>query len=369
MMRVPFIELKRQYLARREAIDAAVGRVLDSGWYILGEEGRAFEQEFAAYLGAAHAVGCNSGTDVIALALRAVGVGADSEVVTAANTCVPTVAAIASTGAKSVPADVDPTYLTLTAESVAARITGKTAAIVPVHLHRHPCDMDPILEVARAHGIPVVEDCAQAHGARYKDRPCGTLGDAAAFSFYPTKNLGALGDAGCVVTHDEGLAGRARRMRNYGQSDRYHHDIAGINSRMDELQAAVLRAKLPQLDADNAARRAHAASYNAALAGLGLLLPASAPWATPNHHIFAVRAPQRDALQAHLRQHGIGTLIHYPIPFHLQPAYAHPGYGEGACPTAEKACREVLSLPIYPELTVTERQAVIAAVEVFAKGA
>jgi dTDP-4-amino-4,6-dideoxygalactose transaminase len=364
-MQVPFIELKRQYEAHREAIDAAIARVLARGWYILGEEGRAFEEEFAGWTGAAHAVGCGSGTDALQLALAAAGVEHGQEVIVPANTCVPTVAAIEGAGALPVPADVDPHHLTLDPASVAQRITPRTGAILPVHLYGHACDMDPLLELARTHNLRVIEDCAQAHGARYKDRHCGTMGDAAAFSFYPTKNLGALGDAGCVTTNDADIAARVRQLRNYGQSDRYHHVIQGFNSRMDEIQAAVLRVKLPHLDAANEIRREHAAYYHAQLAGLGLILPEPAMWAWHNYHIYAIRTPRRDALEDHLRKHGIGTIQHYPVPVHLQPAYAHLGYEAGACPVAERACREVLSLPIYPELTQEEAEAVVQAVRLF----
>ena len=361
-MQVPFIELKRQYEAYREEIDAAVARVLARGWYILGEEGRAFETEFAAWVGAAHAVGCGSGTDALQLALAAVGVKHGQEVIVPANTCVPTVAAIEGAGAVPVPADVDSHHLTLDPASVEAHITERTGAILPVHLYGHACDMDPLLGLAKKHDLRVIEDCAQAHGARYRDRPCGTMGDAAAFSFYPTKNLGALGDAGCVTTNDADIAARVTQLRNYGQSDRYHHVIQGFNSRMDEIQAAVLRVKLPHLHQANGVRREHAAYYHAHLGGLGLVLPEPAPWAWHNYHIYAIRTPHRAELENQLRDHGIGTIQHYPVPIHLQPAYAHLGYREGACPVAERACEEVLSLPIYPELTKEEADTVVRAV-------
>ncbi|MCC6486743.1 MAG: DegT/DnrJ/EryC1/StrS family aminotransferase [Candidatus Hydrogenedentes bacterium] len=347
---IPYVELKTQFKAIETEIRAAIDTVLESGWFILGEQVRAFEQEFAAYLGVEHAVGVASGTDAIHLALRAAGVGPGDEVITAPNTCVPTVCGIAASGATPTLADVDPGTLTLDPAKLDAAITPRTRAIVPVHLYGHPCDMDPILEVARQHNLIVVEDCAQAHGARYKGALCGTFGHAAAFSFYPTKNLGAYGDGGAVSTSDAQIAEQVRRLRNYGEEHRYHHTVEGFNSRLDEIQAAVLRVKLPHLDAWNAARVRLAGAYGEALAETSVATPHLAPWALPNHHLYVVRTRHRDALQAQLKELGIGTLIHYPVPIHLQGAYSHLGLQRGAFPVAEQACGEVLSLPMYPEL-------------------
>lgn len=349
-------------------IRAAIDRVLARGWFILGCELKTFELEFAAYLGVRHVVGVGSGTDAIHLALRAAGITHGDEVITAANTCVPTVAAIACAGARPALADADPATLTLDAADLARRITPRTKAVVPVHLYGHPCDMDPILNVAHDHGITVVEDCAQAHGACYRGARCGTFGDVAAFSFYPTKNLGALGDAGAVATNDAAIAERLRLLRNYGERERYHHSIQGVNSRLDEVQAAILLAKLPRLDAWNAARRNRAQRYNELLAGLPLALPREANWAMSNFHIYAVRTPQRDALQSHLRERGIGTLLHYPVPIHSQDAYRELGYRKGDFPIAELACAETLSLPLYPELPLEAVREVADAVHAYFAG-
>jgi len=362
---IPFLELKTQFQAIEPEIRAAIDRVLARGWYVLGEECAAFEREFAAHLGIEHAVGVNSGTDAIGLALRALGVCPGDEVITAANTCVPTAVGIVSTGATLVPADVDPQTLTIDVRSVAAVITPKTRAVVPVHLYGHPCDLDPLLALARERGLFVVEDCAQAHGAVYRGKPCGTLGDAAAFSFYPSKNLGAFGDGGAVVTRDADVAARLRRLRHYGQADRYHHVEQGVNSRLDEVQASILRAKLPHLDAWNAARRERAHRYVERLRHTRAQMPVQAAWAEPCWHLFVLRTPERDALRACLTEEGIGTEIHYPVPLHLQPCYAQLGYREGQFPVAERACREVLSLPLYPELSMQSVDEICDAIEDF----
>ncbi len=349
---VPFVELKSQFRSIETELRAAIDGVLESSWFIMGKQLEAFEEEFAQYLGTRHAVGVGSGTEAIHLALRALGVQQGDEVITAANTCVPTVCGISATGATAGLSDVDPKTLTLDTGSFETVATERTKAVVPVHLYGHPCDMDPILEVARRHGIAVVEDCAQAHGAEYRGKRCGTLGDAAAFSFYPSKNLGAYGDGGAVVTDDEALAQEVRMLRNYGEEKRYHHGTKGFNSRLDEMQAAILRVKLKHLDAWNDARRECAMAYGERLAGLPVTLPHEAEWARHNYHLFVVRSPERDELMAHLKERGIGCLIHYPIPVHLQGAYEDLGLGRGTFPVAEKACDEVLSLPIYPELSI-----------------
>lgn len=360
---IPFLELKTQFQAIEPEVRAAIDRVLARGWYVLGEEGAAFERAFAAHIGIEHAIGVNSGTDAIGLALRALGVGPGDEVITAANTCVPTAVGIMSTGATLVPADVDPQYLTLDAKSVAAMITPKTRAIVPVHLYGHPCDLDPVLALARERNLVVVEDCAQAHGAQYRGKKCGTIGDAAAFSFYPSKNLGAFGDGGAVVTGDPEVAARLRRLRFYGQADRYHHVEQGVNSRLDEMQAAILAAKLLHLNAWNTARRERALRYVDRLRHTRAQMPAQAPWGESCWHLFVLRTPERDKLRGHLTARGIATEIHYPVPLHMQPCYAPLGYQEGRFPIAERACREVLSLPLYPELSLAAVDEVCAAIE------
>ena len=347
---IPYVELKTQFTKIEGEIRAAIDAVLESGWFILGEQVRAFEAEFATYLGLAHAAGVASGTDAIHLALRALGVGSGDEVITVPNTCVPTLCGVVATGATPVLADVDPGTLTLDPQALRSALTPKTRAIVPVHLYGHPCDMDPIMEIARAHNLAVVEDCAQAHGSLYKDAKCGSFGDAAAFSFYPSKNLGAYGDGGAVVTARADVAERVRMLRNYGEERRYHHAIEGVNSRLDEMQAAILRVKLKHLDEWNSARRLRADAYRAELADGGITLIDEADWARSNYHLFVVRSGNRDALQEHLKEHGVGTYIHYPIPIHLQHAYTGLGYRKGDFPISEEACDRVLSLPMYPEL-------------------
>ncbi|MBI1317585.1 MAG: erythromycin biosynthesis sensory transduction protein eryC1 [Candidatus Hydrogenedens sp.] len=361
-MRIRFASLAPQTQALRAELDAAMSRVLDRAWYILGEEGEAFEREFAAYLGAGHAVGVANGTDAIQLALMAHGIGTGDEVILPANTCVPTAAGIAGSGATPVPADVCPDTLTLDPAEIARLATPRTRAVVAVHLYGHPCNMDALRAETEARGLLLIEDAAQAHGACYKGQPCGTLGDIAAFSFYPSKNLGALGDGGAVVANDAEVAERLRKLRHYGAEARYVHTLRGINSRLDELQAAVLRVKLPYLNAWNERRRALAARYDTGLAGLALRLPVEADWSTANRHLYPIRTPDRDALAAHLKEAGIGTLIHYPIPIHLQPAYKDCGQGSGSLPVAEQACNEALSLPLYPELPKSEQDEIIAAV-------
>ena len=365
MTAIPLVDLKAAYHRLQAEIDAAVARVLASGWYILGPEVRAFESEFAAYLGVEHAVGVASGTDAVLLALRALGVGPGDEVITVAHTAVATVTAIELCGATPRLVDIDPVTYTLDPTHLAAAITPRTRAIVPVHLYGAPADLDAILAVARAHGLLVVEDCAQAHGARTQGRTVGTLGDAAAFSFYPTKNLGALGDGGAVATNRPEVAERLRLLRQYGWRERYVSDVAGTNSRLDELQAAILRVRLGHLEAENEARRRLAARYDAALAGLPIALPAARPADCPVYHLYVIRAAARDALAEHLRARGIGTGVHYPVPVHRQPAYAHLGYGPGSLPATEAAAAEVLSLPMYPDLTEGAVDTVAAAIRAY----
>jgi dTDP-4-amino-4,6-dideoxygalactose transaminase len=335
------------------------------GHYILGGEVRAFEEEFAGYIGVPHCIGTGSGTEALHVALLACGIGPGDEVITTAHTAVATVAAIELTGATPVFADIDPVHYTLSPELVARAVTPRTRAIVPVHLYGQPADLDPILEIARRHELRVIEDCAQAHGAFYKDRRVGSYGDVACFSCYPTKNLGALGDAGMLVTGDGAVAERARLLREYGWAERYVSHIAGFNSRLDEIQAAVLRVKLPHLDADNAARSEIAARYDAGLAGLGLELPVRRPEGRHVFHLYVVRSQKRDQLQAHLKDNGVGALVHYPVPVHLQKAYVGRLPGAGSLPETERAAREVLSLPMYPELGREEVESVIEAVRAF----
>ncbi|MBF8259435.1 MAG: putative aminotransferase, StrS family [Actinobacteria bacterium] len=351
---IPQTNPKAGYLARKEKIDEAVARVLDSGWYILGSEVKGFEHEFAAYVGASHAVGVASGTDALCLALRACGVGAGDSVLTVSHTAVATVAAIGLCGAEPVFVDIDPATFTMDPERLREAILrfpgGGLKAVVPVHLYGLPADIPAIREIADRHGIRVIEDCAQSHGASLGGKKTGTFGDIAAFSFYPTKNLGALGDGGIVVTDDAELADRVRLLREYGWRERYVSAIPGTNSRLDELQAAVLRVKLPHLDEDNESRRRFAGLYDALLSDAELTLPRGRPGADHVYHQYVIRLRERDKLKAHLREKGIGTLIHYPVPVHLQPAYAVTTGSKPLLSRTEEIAGEILSLPMYPEL-------------------
>jgi dTDP-4-amino-4,6-dideoxygalactose transaminase len=339
-----------------------VARVLDSGWFILGPEGEAFEKELAAHLGARDAVAVANGTEALQLVLEGLGVGPGDEVVTSALSAAFTALAIQRAGARPVFADVDPRTLNLSPESVAAKMTSATKALVPVHLYGHPADLDPLIEIARVRGIPVVEDACQAHGAQYKGRTAGSITGQGALSFYPTKNLGALGDGGAVLVNDPELAARLRRLRNGGQSDRYRHEVSGINSRLDEMQAAILRVKLKHLAAWTERRRSLAALYTRELAGRGVALLEEQPYARSVYHLFVIRHPRRDELADALRERGIATLIHYPIPLHLQPVLLSLGGRVGDLPVVEKAAAEILSLPLYPEMTDDQALRVAAAV-------
>jgi dTDP-3-amino-3,4,6-trideoxy-alpha-D-glucose transaminase len=347
---IPFLDLAADYLELKAEIDTAVTRVLGSGRYILGSEVAAFETEFAAYCGVNHAVGVASGTDALLLALRALGIGPGDEVITVAHTAVATVSAIELSGATPVFVDVEAAAGTLDPALLPAAITGRTRAVVPVHLYGQPANLAAILAIAREQKIAVVEDCAQAHGATFHGRRVGSWGDLGAFSFYPTKNLGALGDGGAVVCNDSGLAERLQTLRQYGWRERYISEVAGYNSRLDELQAAVLRVKLRHLDERNATRRRLAALYNEHLAA-GLILPQEQPATGHVYHLYVVQSPQRERLQATLNEKGVGTAVHYPVPVHLQPAYRHLGYEPGSLPVTERLAQQVLSLPLYPQLT------------------
>ncbi len=354
-----------QYRAHRAEIDAAVRACLESGWYILGENVRAFEAEFARYIGVPNAVGVGSGTEALHAALSACGVGAGDEVITVAHTAVATVAAIEMTGATPVLVDIDPVSYTIDARQLEPAITARTKAIVPVHLYGRPADLAPILEAAARHGIRVIEDCAQAHGARYRGRRVGSWGDIACFSFYPTKNLGAIGDGGMVVTGDAELARKVRLLREYGWAERYVSHVAGWNSRLDELQAAVLRVKLRHLDEDNAKRARVAALYDEQLADGAVALPGRPDDGVHVYHLYVVRSTRRDELRAFLKTREIEALVHYPVPVHLQPAYAGRLRGADRLPATECAAAQVLSLPLYPELSDQEIYRVTSAMREF----
>ncbi|PXY36305.1 DegT/DnrJ/EryC1/StrS family aminotransferase [Prauserella flavalba] len=360
-MTVPFLDLHAGYTELRAELDAAVTGVLGSGRYLAGAEVEAFEAEFARYCGAAHCVTVGSGFAALELTLRALGIGAGDEVVVPSHTFIATWLAVSATGATPVPAEPDARTATLDPASVAAAITPRTAAIVPVHLYGHPADLDALHDLARRHGLTVLEDAAQAHGAGYRGRRIGS--GTAAFSFYPGKNLGAFGDGGAVTTGDTDLAQRLRLLRNYGSKVKYRHEIQGTNSRLDELQAAALRVKLRRLDDWNARRAGVAKAYADGLAGApGLVLPSVAPWAEPAWHLYAVRHPERDRLQAALRQAGVETLIHYPVPPHRAPAYAGHPHARTRLPVAERFAAEVLSLPLGPHLSGKHVACVVDAV-------
>lgn len=361
-MSVPFLDLKAGYLELQADIDAAVQRVLASGYYILGPEVEAFENEFATYCDSSHAIGVANGLDALHLALRAMDVGPGDEVIVPSNTYIATWLAVSQCGATPVPVEPDARTCNIDPALIEAAITPRTKVILPVHLYGQPADMDPILAIARRHGLRVLEDGAQAHGARYKGQRIGAHGDAVAWSFYPGKNLGAMGDGGAVTTNDAQLADRLRVLRNYGSRVKYVNEVQGTNSRLDPLQAAILRVKLAHLDAWNARRSAIAQRYQQGLAGCGLGLPHVPDWAEPAWHLYVVRTPQRDALQAHLTEAGVGSLIHYPIPPHLQQAYAGQGYQPGAFPIAEAMANEVLSLPMGPHLGAEQQAKAIDAV-------
>ncbi|MBI3043296.1 MAG: DegT/DnrJ/EryC1/StrS family aminotransferase [Betaproteobacteria bacterium] len=367
-MTVPFLELRSAYLELQGDLDAAYRRVMDSGWYILGREVESFEREFAGYCGARCCVGVGNGLDALSLILRGYGIGHGDEVIVPSNTYIATWLAVTQAGARPVPVEPDPATFNLDPARLDDAITPRTRAIIAVHLYGLTADMDRINEVARRRGLKVIEDAAQAHGARYKGRTAGALGDAAGFSFYPTKNLGAFGDGGAVVTDDPALARRVATLRNYGSERKREHEVKGSNSRLDELQAALLRVRLRRLDEWNERRRARARLYASLLAGTRLSLPSEPPGTEHAWHLYVVRAAQRDALKRALEARGVDTLVHYPVPPHLQPAYQELGLGEGALPVSEAIHREVLSLPMGPHLSEEHaRQVGAAAAEVAAR--
>jgi dTDP-4-amino-4,6-dideoxygalactose transaminase len=360
---VPFLDLRAPYEELRAEIDAAVARTLGSGWYLLGDELAAFERQFAAYVGTPHALGLANGLDALHLGLRALGVGPGDEVIVPSNTYIATWLAVSMAGARPIPVEPDPRTYNLDPAGVEAAVTGRTRAVLPVHLYGQPADMDPIVAVAARHSLRVLEDAAQAHGARYKARHAGALGDAAAWSFYPGKNLGAFGDAGGLTTAHADVADRTRVLRNYGSRVKYVNEVQGVNSRLDDLQAAVLAVKLRHLDVWNARRARQAARYDAALAATPLMLPYVPTWAEPAWHLYVVRVPggpsERDRVQRLLADAGVGTIIHYPIPPHRQAAYADLGFAPDAFPLAAALADEVLSLPIGPHLSDAQQDRVV----------
>lgn len=360
---IPFVDLKAQYASIKTEVNAAIQGVLDSCQFTLGSEVAAFEKEFAAYCQAEQGVGVNTGTSALHLAMLAAGIGPGDEVITVPFTFVATVSAVHYTGAKPVFVDIDPKTFTMDVTQIEKAITPKTKAIVPVHLYGQPADMDPILEIARRHKLIVIEDACQAHGAEYKGRRAGSIGDMGCFSFYPGKNLGAYGEGGMVTTSNPEFARTIRMLRDWGAEKKYHHVLKGYNFRLEGIQGAVLRVKLRYLEQWTEARRAAAARYDRLLAGTGVPTPAQMDYARHVYHVYAIRTTERAAWQQALNDQGVQTGIHYPIPVHLLPAFADLGYQAGQFPHSERAANEVLSLPMFPELTVEQTEAVAAAVK------
>jgi len=359
---IPFVDLKAQYASIKDEVNSAVLKVLESAQFVLGDEVDTLEQEFSTYCQATHSVAVNTGTSALHLALLAADIGSGDEVITVPFTFVATVAAIDYTGAKAVFVDVDPVSYTIDTAQIESAITERTKAILPVHLYGQPADMEPILDIARRHGLIVIEDAAQAHGAEYKGQRVGGIGDIGCFSFYPGKNLGAYGEGGMLVTNNPNYERKARILRDWGQESRYHHVFKGYNYRMDGIQGAILRVKLQYIEQWTETRICHAAQYDRLLADAAVKTPVAMPYSRHVYHIYPVRSQNREVLQTALQNQGIQTGIHYPIPVHLQPAYADLGYQAGDFPVAEKIAGEVFSLPMYPELSEEQVSAVCAAV-------
>lgn len=368
-MKIPLVDLNAQYLSIQSEVDAAIQRVIARSAFIGGDELSRFEEEFAAYCEAAACVGVGNGTDALYLTLRALGIGAGDEVITVAHTFIATSEAIAMTGASPIFVDIDEQTMLMNPELLEAAVTSHTRAIIPVHLYGQPCDMDAIMDIGRRHGLKVIEDAAQAHGARWRGRRAGSMGDAACFSFYPGKNLGAFGDGGAVVSQDETLIEQVRMLANHGRLEKYTHKMEGVNSRLDGLQAAILRVKLVHLDEWNQRRRQHADFYLDTLTNSELRLPAINRNAESVWHLFVVRVPDRELFQQGLKEEGIATGIHYPVPLHLQPAYQHRGIASGTLPATERVAREVVSLPMYAELTTAQLERVVNAMTMANVGA
>jgi len=371
---IPFGDLSREYRELRDEIDATLRAVCERGWFVLGDKVQEFEQAFAAYLGPGlYAAGVGSGTEALHLALVAAGVSHGDYVITAPNTAVATVSAVSFAGATPLLADIDAKTFTIDPAALREvivrekkRLGEKLKAVIPVHLYGQCADMDPVMETAREFGIKVIEDACQAHGASYKGRKAGSLGDYAAFSFYPSKNLGAYGDGGMVVTGDREEAAKIKMLRNYGQEKRYYHKIKGFNSRLDEIQAALLLTKLKYLDRWNNLRRRIASAYDRKISNLAVVKPVEAPWGRHVYHLYVVRTRQRDGFKAYLEAKGVQTVIHYPVPIHLQEAYQDLGYSTGDFPVAERAAHEIVSLPIFPQLREDEIQAMVDSINQYA---
>ncbi len=364
-MNVQFVDLKKQYLPLKDEILSGISHVLDGMHLFLGENVQNLEKEFAQFCGAAHGIGVSEGTTALNIILRALDIGPGDEVITVSHTFIASAEAILLTGAKPVFVDIDPSTYLMDVSQIEAKITSRTKAILPVHLYGQTVDMDPLLEIAARHALRVIEDACQAHGAEYKGRKAGSLGDAAGFSFYYSKNLGAYGEGGFISTNNEELAAKMRKIRDHGSGVRYHHDLVGVNGRLDEIQAVVLRAKLPHLALWNEKRREHAHLYNSLLNDTELVLPTENQGNTPVYHLYVISSPKRDELQAFLKDKGIFTGIHYPIPVHLQKATEFLGYKKGDFPVTEHAVSQILSLPMYAELGDDEIKYVVDAIKAF----
>jgi dTDP-4-amino-4,6-dideoxygalactose transaminase len=364
-MEVPFVDLRSEHRILRDELNEAIQQVMDRSDFALGKDVSLFEEEFARFCGTEYAVGVDSGLAALELGLRAYGIGPGDEVIVPAHTFVATAAAASFAGARPVFVDVEKSTYNMDIGQIEAAINTRTRAIIPVHLYGLPAEMEPILNLAEKHGLVVIEDACQAHGARYQGRRAGSMGHAAAFSFYPTKNLGGCGDAGMLVTDDASVVEQVRAMRNCGQREKYYHELPPFNHRMDTLQAAILRVKLRYLDGWIEARRRNAALYDELLTGSGVVTPVETPDATHVYHLYVIRTPERDALQVHLREQGVGAAIHYPVPVHLQPYYAGNGFSRGQFPVTEQVCDQILSLPMFPGMTIEQVQHVAAEVTRF----
>ncbi len=367
-MEIPLVDLRKQYAPLKTEILSGIERVLDGMHLFLGENVQALEREFAQFCGARHGIGVSDGTAALHIILRAMGIGPGAEVITVSHTFIATAEAILLAGARPVFVDIDPNTYLMDVEQIKSRITPRTRAVLPVHLYGQTVDMDPLLELAAQYGLKVIEDACQAHGAEYKGRRAGSLGDAAAFSFYFSKNLGAYGEGGFITTNNDELARRMRMIRDHGSERRYYHDLVGFNGRLDEIQAVALRAKLPHLAGWNEQRRSHAARYRQLLEDTPLTTPAVRPECQPVYHLYVVRAPQRDELQAWLKSRGVSSGIHYPVPIHLQTAMGSLDFKAGDLPVTERVAGEILSLPMYAELTAGEVEYIAASVKAFYTG-
>lgn len=362
---IPLVDLNAQHDKIRKELDAAIAQIIDSSSFIMGPAVKELEAGFAAFCGSKFSVGCSSGTSALQLALEALGVGPGDEVITIPHTFIATIEAVSQCGAKPVFVDIDPATYTMNVDLLEKAITPRTKVVIPVHLYGHITDMDPLMEIANRRGLKVVEDCAQAHGAEYKGKKAGTFGDAGCFSFFPAKNLGAFGDAGAITTNDEALAKKMSLLRNHGRQAKYEHDMIGYNDRIDTLHAAILNVKLKYLAGWNDARRANAQRYNEALKGSSVETPIEKDWAKHVYHLYVIQHSNRDALQEHLKEAGIATGVHYPIPLHLQPAYKFLGHKKGEFPVTEAAAERILSLPMYPELSADQIAEIAAAIKSF----